>query len=99
MVVEKDGDTPQGDVSPTPPSELILSMRPLAADAAGQLPSSLDIQLDSQLVVDETGRNNTMILDFESETYDTGYEHESFLRYLGFGLHLLNNGFDSCFLL
>jgi hypothetical protein len=98
MVVEKDSDTPKGDVSPTPFSELILSMRPLAADAAGQLPSSLDIQLDPQLVVDETGRNNTMVLDSESETYDTGYEHESSLRYLGFGYHLLNNGFDSCFL-
>jgi hypothetical protein len=99
MVVEKDSDTPQGDVSPTPLSELILSTRPLAADAARQLPSSLDIQLDPQVVVDETGRNNTMVLDSESETYDTGYEHESSLRYLGFGLHLLNNGFDSCFLL
>ncbi len=79
-------------------SELILSIRPLAADAEGQLPSSLDTQLNPQFVIDETGRNDTMILDSQSETYDTGYEHESSLRYLGFGYHLLNNGFDSCFL-
>jgi hypothetical protein len=52
-------------------------MRQLAADTAGQLPFSLDIQLDPQLVVDEAGRNNTMILGSQSETYDTGYEHES----------------------
>ncbi len=39
-----------------------------------------------------------MILNSQSETYDTGYEHESSLRYLGLGLHLLNSGFDSYFL-
>ena len=97
-VVEKHSDTPQRDMSPTPLSDLILWMKPFATDAARQLTSFLDIQFDPPLVVGEVGGNNTMILDSQSETYDTGYEHESSLRYLGFGFHLLNNGFDSCFL-
>jgi hypothetical protein len=97
-VVKKDSNTPQGDVSPTPLSELILRMKLFATDAARQLPSFLDIQLDPQFVVGAIDGNNTMILDSQSETYDTRYEHESSLRYLGFGFHLLNNGFDSCFL-
>jgi hypothetical protein len=97
-IMEKHSDTPQGDMSPTPLSELILRMKPFATDAARQLPSLLDIQLDSQFVVDEVGGNNTMILDSQGETYDTGHEHESSFRYLGFGCNLLNNGFGSCFL-
>ena len=53
---------------------------------------------EPQLVVCKFGGNNTMVLGSQSETYDTRYEHESSIRYLGFGLHLLNDGFDSCFL-
>jgi hypothetical protein len=97
-IVKKDRNTPKGDMAPSPLSALIPRMGSSAANTAGQLPSFLGIQLDPQFVIDEVGRNDTMILDSQSETYDTAYEHESPLRYLGFGFHLLNNGFDSCFL-
>jgi hypothetical protein len=97
-VIEKDSDTPKGDVAPTPLSALIPRMASSAANVAGQLPSFLGIQFDPQFVVDEVGRNHTMILDSQSETYDTGHEHGSSLRYSGSYRHFLNNGFGSCFL-
>ena len=74
-------------------------MKSFATNAVRQLPSFLDIQFDPQFVVGKFDRNNTMVLDSQSEKYDTGYEHESFIRYLGFSSNFLTNGFDSCFLL
>jgi len=97
-IVKKDSDTPEGNVAPSPLSAFIPRMGSSSANVAGQLPAFPGIQLDPQFVVDEVGRNDTMILDSQSETYDTGYEHESSLRYSGSYIHFLNNGFGSCFL-
>ena len=40
-----------------------------------------------------------MVLGSQSETYDTRYEYESSIRYLGFGLHLLNDNLTHAFYL
>jgi hypothetical protein len=74
-------------------------MKPLTTDTAGNLSAFLNLQFNAQFIVGEVGGNNTIVLDSQSQPYDTGYEHESSLRYLDFGCNLLNNGFDSCFLL
>jgi len=76
-VGDRNGDTPQRHVAPSPLFEDILAMTPCFTDAAGQLSSLFGIQGNPQFIVDKFHRDNTMILDLKSETYDTFYEHES----------------------
>ena len=97
-VVEKNANTPQGHVAPTALADLILWVQPSAIDASGQLLTFLCIQPDPQFMVTEASGNNTMVLDSQSQTYNSGNEHESSLRYSGSSWNSINNGFDSCFL-
>ena len=83
-------------MEPTPLTNLVLRTARSATDCARKLSPSLGIQVDLQLVAAQSGGDNTVVLDPEGKTYDTGNEHGSFLRYSGFRLQLLNSGFDSC---
>jgi len=95
-VVDKNGDTPQRDVAPSPLFEDILAMIPFFTDAAWELSSFFGIQDNPQFFIYKFDRNNTMILDSKSETYDTFYEHES-PPLSGIWGNTLTNGFGSCF--
>jgi hypothetical protein len=95
-VIDKNGDPPQRHVVPSPLFEDIFTMIPFFTDATGELSSFFGIQDNPQFFVDKFNRNNTMILDSESETYDTFYEHES-PPLSGIWGNTLTNGFGSCF--
>jgi hypothetical protein len=95
-VVDTNGDTPQGDVAPSPLGEDILAMTPPFTDATGERSSLFDIQGNSQFFINKFDRNNAMILDSKRETYDTFYEHGS-PPLSGIWGNTLTNGFGSCF--
>jgi hypothetical protein len=97
-VREEDRNAPQADMTPASPPDPILDQRTSPANAAGELSALLRIQLDPEFIALQFGGDNTMILDPQGQTYDTGHEHGSFLRYLGLAGDFLNSGFDSCLL-
>jgi len=95
-VEERNGDTPQRHVAPSPLLEDILAMTPSFTDTTGQRSSLFDVQGNSQFVAEIFNRHNAMILDSECETYNTFYEHES-PPLSGIWRNTLTNGFGSCF--
>jgi hypothetical protein len=60
-----------------------------------ELSVPLCIPMKMELISHHFGGHHTMILESESQTYDTGDEHESSLRYSGLLRRLLNSGFNS----
>ena len=76
-VGERNGDTPDRHVPPSPLGKDILAMPPSFTDATREHSSLLGGQGNPQFVVNICNRYHTMILDSERETYDTFYEHES----------------------
>jgi hypothetical protein len=95
-VVDKNGDTPQRHMAPSPLLEDILAMTPSFTDTTGERSSLFGIQGNPQFIVDEFDRHNTMILDSKRKTYNTFYEHES-PPLSGIWGNTLTNGFGSCF--
>jgi len=95
-VTKKDGNAPEGNMFPDPLFESVLGAETLATDAAGQLPPLLSVKFDPQLIMRKFNGNDTMILDSESETYDTFNKHES-TSVLGVLENTLSNAFGPCF--
>ena len=95
-VTKKDGNAPEGNMSPDPLFESVLGTETLATDAAGQLPPLLGVKFDPQFIMKKFNGNDTMILDSESKTYDTFDKHES-TSVSGILGNTLTNGFGSCF--
>lgn len=83
-------------MTPSPLFESVLGMKAFTTDAAGKLSPLFGIQGNPQLVIGKLNRNNTMVLDSKSKSYNTFYKHE-LPPLLGTGQNTLTNGIDSCF--